>query len=260
MALTEITHGIGRTAIEKVAEGGQRVAESGVGLGDGRAQIFKYLGRVLERFLDVRIHIHITQIGAHGDFQPFHGLVQSRQIVYMTAGCGQAVAGIGFAHHVHHQGRIRYGARHRAGVGEGAKRAGGPVRDFTEGRLVADDTAEAGGDADGAAGIGAESQWGHACGDRGGTAAATPAGGFRRIPGVVGGPAHGAIGNALPAELRGCGLAQRNITMAFQSGYCRRTLVQRGGRIDGSGAFQGRPHGGEEDILDGHRYAIQQPF
>ena len=103
-------------------------------------------------------------------------------IVGQAVGVAEVVA----RHGRHHQRGVAHRARHRprAGdMGEGAER---PLRDAPEARLHADQAAIGGGDADGAAGIGADVQRAEAGGARGAGAAAAAARGALRVPGVAG--------------------------------------------------------------------------
>ena len=162
LAFAQVAHGVGGTAVEQVAEGGQRVAEARVRLGHDGAQCLEYLAGFEDRFLDVRIHIHIAQCRAQGDAQAFHGLVQGGQIIGVAARCRQAIAGIRFGEHLHHQRCVGHGAGHGAGVSQSAEGAGWPVGDFTEGGLVPDDTAKRRGNTDGATRIGPQGHRRHA--------------------------------------------------------------------------------------------------
>ena len=143
-------------------------------------------------------------------------------------------------------------------MGQGAEGAGRPVGYFTEAGLEADDAAEGGGNADGAAGIGAQRQRSHAQGHCHGAAAAGATRGLGRVPGVVGGAVNGVVGNAFPAQLGGGGFTYGHKAVTFERGYRRRRLVQSGVRVDGARAALCWPPGGEKDILDAHRYTIQQ--
>ena len=260
LAIAEVAHGIGGTTVEKVAEGGQRVTEARVGFGDDGAKGFEHLGSFLEGLVDVRIHVHVAQIGTHGDAQPLHGLMQLLDVIDVATGGCQAIAGIRFGHHVHHQRRICHGAGHGASMGQSAEGAGRPVGHLAEGGLVADNAAETGGNTDGAAGIGTQRQRRHARGNRGRATATTATGSLARVPGVVGGAAERAVGDPFPAKFRRGGFAQWDITVTLQCGNGGGALVEGGFRINGPGAFDGGPHGREEHILDRHRDTIQQPF
>ena len=157
---------------------------------------------------------------------------------------------------VEHQSRIGHRAGHRANMGqrsEGARRIGGHA---PEALLEAENTREAGGNADRAAAVGAEMQRPHAAGSGHRSTSAGPARRQGRVPGIAGYSGERGIRDALPAELRRRRLAQQDGAFLAQARDGRARHHASAVRIDGLRAAQRRPALGQQQILDPGRHAI----
>ena len=154
---------------------------------------------------------------------------------------------------------VRDGPGQRADVRECAVRAGREERHQPVGRLDAEHAGERRRDADRAAAVGADRDRAHAGGHRGRRAAAGPAGGLRDVPGVSGDAGERAVGHALPAELGGGGLADQHRVVLAQPRDRGRVDVPGLFAVDRVRAAQRRPALAEQDVLDRHRHAVEQP-
>src|SRR5699024_4215936 len=120
----------------------------------------------------------------------------------------------------------------------------------------------------GAATVGAGGQCPHAGGHgRGGTPAGTTRGGGQ-VPRITGDAGQRAVGDTLPGQFRGGGLADEDSTLLAQTCGHRGILVPRGVLGSGDRTTKGRPTTGQMDVLDrggytvepAHRFAAPQAF
>ncbi len=128
------------------------------------------------------------------------------------------VARVGALHRVEHQRRVGDGAGHRPDMRDVAKRRGRVDRDPAKGRLMPENAAERGRDADRAAGIGAHREGADAGEHRRGAAAAGPARTALQVPRVAGDAGERRVGGRLPAEFGGRGLAEKDRVLARAAG------------------------------------------
>src|SRR5699024_1083817 len=115
---------------------------------------------------------------------------------------------------------------------------------------------EARGDTDGAATVGTGGQRPHAGGHGHGGAPAGATRGGGQVPRVTGDTGQRAVGDALPGQFRGGGLAYENRTLLAQACGHRGILVPRGVLGSGDRTTKGRPTTGQMDVLDRGGYTV----
>ncbi|MNH12454.1 hypothetical protein D3C79_719960 [compost metagenome] len=234
----------------------QRVAEPRVDFLNLCAQPCQALHGLGHQCLDLRVDLHVTEVGTVGDAQAAQVLLlaQPRRL----PGCaGQPVTGIGAGDAVEHQYRIVDGARHRPQVRQHGHGTGRPLRYVAEGRLDAEGAGKGARDANRAAGIAALVQ--HAQVQRGCRRGATgrAAGGQPGIPGVAGDAVQRVVGHPLPAELRRGGLAHQHSAGFAHEGREGRIDFPRAGARGGARALACRHAPGQGQVLDRGGYAVQ---
>ena len=171
------------------------------------------------------------------------------------------VAAVGAGQRLQQQGGVGHGAAHGARLREMVGR-GTPIaavaRNAMLGRLDAEDAAEAGRYAYGAAAVAAGGDGAKAGGQGSARAAAGPAGGAASVPRVPAGIADLVLGGARLPELRRIGLAQHDSPSGLDPLDDDRVYLRS------PVAEQGRSHGagqtlGQFQVFDGDGYAVQRP-
>ncbi len=106
--------------------------------------------------------LNVAEVGTKCDFHTGDTVAKTGQIIDTTARNRIGVPVIRLGDHIHQQCAILDRPGHRAGMGQRAERAGGPVWHFAKRGLVANNTAESRRYAYRATGIGAQADGPHA--------------------------------------------------------------------------------------------------
>ena len=181
---------------------------------------------------DLGIDAGIAEIGAVGDAQPAHPILDAVAPVVLLRGQRIRIAVIRPVQHVQQQCRIAHIPRHRPDIRQQPKRRGRIGRDPAKTRLDAENAGEGGGDADRAGAVAADMQRRNAGGAGRGRAGAAASRCVLQIPRVAGHAGQRAVADRLPAEFRGRGLAENDRAGLAQARHCRRVLRPILRRID----------------------------
>ena len=207
---------------------------------------------------DLRRHLGQPEIGAVGDAQAGHAVLEPHAVVPAVGRQGRRIAPVGAGQHREEQGRVVHGPRQRAHVRERAPARGRPGRHAAGGRLVADDAAPRRRDADRAPTVGAHGEGTEPGGHRGRRPAAASAGAALEVPGVAGDARERAVRDELVSELGGGGLAEDHRPVLAQARDRGRIVHPRLIGADRARAVKGRHASGQQDVLDGHRDPVEE--
>ena len=227
---------------------------------DFRAGIAQPGQALLPHGFDLGGHIVRPVFARHADAQAFDATAAGGGEIWHGEVGGRAVFRVVAGHGAEQDGAILHGAGDRAGlIQRGGERDHAPARAAAISRLDAGDTAETGGLADGAAGIGGGGAECEAGGDSGGGATGRATGHQLAVIASAGprvdhrAEGGGGVGGA-HRELIQIGLAEEDGTIAQQIGRDR-AFVRRHERFQNAAGRGGAYAGGAEQILDGQRNA-----
>ena len=199
----------------------------------------------------------VTQGGRIRHPHAFDAPLQASQVVRAIKGQGCPITCIGQGDGIHHQGHVvhrhgmwpqmRHRAKRRQRIGRHPAKAGFQTH-------VA---AKRSGNTHTACAIGAHGQRSQASTHRSGCATRRPARCTCRVPGVAADACQERIGFAFASELGCGGLAQEHRTSLAQASGDRRIDIPWLIGIDGLAAAQSGPALGQDQVFDGHRYAVQ---
>ncbi len=168
------------------------------------------------------------------------------------------VARIRLRDDVEQQRRISHITRHRPHMRHRAHRRQGPGRHAAKVRLDAGSGGECIGNADRPAAIGADVQWPKTRCQSGARATGRSARGHGEVPRIARDAGQRRIGCAFPAPFGGTGFAENYGTGFAQARGGGGVVGPRLAPINGLRATQGRHAGGQYQILDAGRHAINR--